>query len=124
MHAAMSPHGTPLPSAMSAQMSVIVGQAARTGLLVLSIPARSGGISANGIDTTHHQSDRSQLAHIGQEASATLQVAILDVVADRGYFNGEEVMNGPPRLPAGRSVSPLKADLIADVAWRHKADMW
>jgi transposase len=53
------------------------------------------------VDTAHHLiithevtnvgTDRSQLAHIAQEAKATLQVAILDVVADRGYFNGEEI---------------------------------
>ena len=54
------------------------------------------------VDTQHHLiithevtnvgNDRSQLAHIAKEAKATLEVSGLDVVADRGYFSGEEIL--------------------------------
>ena len=54
------------------------------------------------VDTEHHLiithevtnvgTDRSQLAHIATEAKATLEATRLDVVADRGYFNGEEIL--------------------------------
>jgi transposase len=54
------------------------------------------------VDTEHHLivthevtnvgSDRSQLATVAQEAKAVLQVDTLDAVADRGYFNGEQIL--------------------------------
>jgi hypothetical protein len=54
------------------------------------------------VDTEHHLivthevtnvgSDRSQLAHVAKEAKATLHVDKLAAVADRGYFNGEEIV--------------------------------
>jgi hypothetical protein len=54
------------------------------------------------VDTEHHLivmhevtnvgTDRSQLAHVAKETKATLEVEKLDVVADRGYFNGEEIL--------------------------------
>jgi transposase len=54
------------------------------------------------VDTEHHLivthevtnvgSDRSQLARIAKEAKAMLQAQTLDAVADRGYFNGEEIL--------------------------------
>ena len=54
------------------------------------------------VDTAHHLivthevinvgTDRSQLAHIAKETKATLEVEKLDVVADRGYFSGEEIL--------------------------------
>src|SRR6202158_3882701 len=54
------------------------------------------------VDTEHHLivthevtnvgSDRSQLAHVAKETKATLQVEKLDAVADRGYFNSEEIL--------------------------------
>jgi transposase len=54
------------------------------------------------VDTKHHLivthdvinvgSDRSQLAHMAKETKATLETNNLDVVADRGYFNGEEIL--------------------------------
>src|ERR1700720_2034492 len=37
-------------------------------------------------------SDRSQLANVAREAKAVLQVDKLEAVADRGYFNGEEIL--------------------------------
>jgi transposase len=54
------------------------------------------------VDTEHHLiithevtnvgSDRSQLSHVAKEAKATLQADCLEAVADRGYFNGEEIL--------------------------------
>jgi len=54
------------------------------------------------VDTEHHLiithevtnvgTDRSQLAHVAKETKATLEVTSLDVVADRGYFNSEEIL--------------------------------
>ena len=54
------------------------------------------------VDTKHHLivmhevtnvgTDRSQLAHVAKETKATLEVENLDVVADRGYFNSEEIL--------------------------------
>jgi transposase len=43
-------------------------------------------------EVTNVGNDRSQLAHIAKEAKATLEAASLDVVADRGYFNGGEIL--------------------------------
>jgi transposase len=54
------------------------------------------------VETTHHLiithevinegSDRSQLSPVAKQAKATLEVEKLDVVADRGYFNSEEIL--------------------------------
>jgi transposase len=54
------------------------------------------------VDTEHHLivthevtnvgSDRSQLAHVAKKAKAVLQTDTLEAVADRGYFNGEEIV--------------------------------
>jgi transposase len=54
------------------------------------------------VDTEHHLivthevtnvgSDRSQLAHVAKETKAALQTDTLEAVADRGYFNGEEIL--------------------------------
>jgi transposase len=54
------------------------------------------------VDTEHHLivthevtnegSDRSQLSSVAKTAKATLGVEQLDAVADRGYFNGEEIL--------------------------------
>ena len=41
---------------------------------------------------TNVGSDRSQLAHVAQETKATLQTDTLEAVADRGCFNGEEML--------------------------------
>jgi hypothetical protein len=43
-------------------------------------------------DVTNIGSDRSQLANVAREAKAVLQVDKLEAVADRGYFNGEEIL--------------------------------
>ena len=54
------------------------------------------------VDTEHHLivshevtnvgSDRAQLARVAKETKATLQSDTLEVVADRGYFSGEEIL--------------------------------
>src|ERR1700722_11917708 len=54
------------------------------------------------VDTKHHLiithevtnegSDRSQLSAVAKQAKATLDVEKLDAVADRGYFNSEEIL--------------------------------
>ena len=54
------------------------------------------------VDTEHHLivahevtnvgSDRAQLAHMAKETKATLEADKLDVIADRGYFSGEEIL--------------------------------
>ena len=54
------------------------------------------------VDTEHHLiiahevtqsgSDRSQLANMAQQAKSVLEADALDVVADRGYFKGEEIL--------------------------------
>jgi transposase len=43
-------------------------------------------------EVTNVGSDRSQLAALAQAAKAALQAGTLDAVADRGYFNGEEIL--------------------------------
>ena len=54
------------------------------------------------VDTTHHLMvahevtnvghDRTQLANMAQQAKAIIETEELDVVADRGYFKGEEIL--------------------------------
>ena len=54
------------------------------------------------VDTEHHLivvhdvinvgNDRAQLARMAKEAKATLELDSLDVVADRGYFDSEEIL--------------------------------
>jgi transposase len=43
-------------------------------------------------EVTNVGTDRSQLARVAKETKATLETESLDVVADRGYFNGEEIL--------------------------------
>ncbi len=43
-------------------------------------------------EVTNDGTDRSQLSPVAKQAKATLDVDKLDVVADRGYFNGEEIL--------------------------------
>ena len=43
-------------------------------------------------EVTNVGSDRSQLASVAKEAKAALHTEKLDAVADRGYFNGEEIL--------------------------------
>jgi hypothetical protein len=43
-------------------------------------------------EVTNEGSDRSQLSPMAKEAKAALDVEKLDAVADRGYFNSEEIL--------------------------------
>jgi transposase len=43
-------------------------------------------------EVTNVGTDRSQLASIAKKAKATLKIENLDAVADRGYFNSEEIL--------------------------------
>jgi transposase len=43
-------------------------------------------------EVTNTGSDRSQLANVAKQAKAILQVEALEAVADRGYYNGEEII--------------------------------
>ena len=43
-------------------------------------------------EVTTSGSDRSQLANMARQAKAVLEADTLDVVADRGYFKGEEIL--------------------------------
>ena len=43
-------------------------------------------------EVTNVGSDRSQLATVAKDAKAALQMEKLEAVADRGYFNGEEIL--------------------------------
>src|SRR5882762_2526645 len=43
-------------------------------------------------EVTNTGSDRSQLSSVAKEAKAALHTEKLDAVADRGYFNGEEIL--------------------------------
>jgi hypothetical protein len=43
-------------------------------------------------EVTNVGSDRAQLAHMANSTKATLESTNLDVVADRGYFSGEEIL--------------------------------
>ena len=43
-------------------------------------------------EVTNQETDRSQLSPVAKEAKATLEVENLDAVADRGYFDSEEIL--------------------------------
>jgi len=45
------------------------------------------------VDTKHHLiSDRAQLARMAKQTKLTLEATSLDVIADRGYFSGDEIL--------------------------------
>ena len=56
-------------------------------------------------EVTNVGNDRSQLANTAKEAKAVLQVEKLEAVADRGYFDGEEILACEQ---AGIAVTPPK----------------
>ena len=43
-------------------------------------------------EVTNVGTDRSQLSSMAKQAKATLQAESLEAVADRGYFNSEEIL--------------------------------
>jgi len=76
------------------------------------------------VETEHHLivthdvinvgNDRAQLAPMAKEAKETLQVETLDVIADRGYFDGEQIREC---IEAGVTVTlpkPLTSGAKAD----------
>src|ERR1051326_4665612 len=72
----------------------------------MATSGRGSGVVGIGIqvavDTAHHLiithevtnvgSDRAQLARMAKQTKATLEATNLDVIADRGYFSGEEIL--------------------------------
>jgi hypothetical protein len=47
-------------------------------------------------DVTNVGNDRDQLSNMAGQAKAAMGVEVLDVLADRGYFKGEEVLACAP----------------------------
>lgn len=43
-------------------------------------------------EVTNSGSDRPELANMGKQAKSVLQTEILEAVADRGYFDSEEIL--------------------------------
>src|SRR5437660_8458141 len=64
-------------------------------------------------EVTNDGTDRSQLSHVANETKTALGVEKLDAVADRGYFNSEEILACEeagitvtlPKPPAGRRTT-------------------
>ena len=66
---------------------------------ILTVPGYNVQVA---VDTAHHLiithevtnvgSDRAQLARMAKQTKATLEATNLDVIADRGYFSGEEIL--------------------------------
>jgi hypothetical protein len=68
---------------------------------------------------TNIGTDRSQLATMAQAAKAALRSDNLDVVADRGYFKGEEILACEQ---AGFAVTLPKPQIL--FIWRRPARSW
>jgi transposase len=75
------------------------------------------------VDTKHHLivahevtndgTDRAQLSTIAEQAKAALETDALDVVADRGYFSGEQVTLPKPQTSGNRAKGQfVKADFV------------
>ncbi len=71
-------------------------------------------------DVTNVGHDRDQLSNMAGQAKAVMGVEALDVLADRGYFKGEEVLACAPlsvtpyvpkplTLSMARGISPIMA---------------
>ena len=75
-------------------------------------------------EVTNDGTDRSQLSHVANETKAALGVEKLDAVADRGYFNSEEIRACEeagitvtlPRPMTSTCAAPRRAsaDLVAE----------
>ena len=65
-------------------------------------------------EVTNNGSDRRQLARIAKQAKTAMAVNNLQAIADRGYFNGEEIVaceeNGITPLVSKPQTSSAKAD--------------
>jgi len=76
------------------------------------------------VDAEHHLivahdvvmtgSDRAQLAAMGEKAKAAMGVEALDVLADRGYFSGEEILACAPIGVTPYVPKPLTSGAKAD----------
>jgi Transposase DDE domain len=74
------------------------------------------------VDTKHHLivshevtnvgHDRSQLSHMAEQAKSALNTETLDVVADRGYYDSEEI------LACDKSASASRPFIKACIDWR------
>jgi hypothetical protein len=75
------------------------------------------------VDTTNHLivahevtnvgTDRSQLATMAQAAKAALRSGKLDVIADRGYFKGEEILACGRHAVTGTAAASISPEGIA-----------
>jgi transposase len=91
------------------------------------------------VDTTHHLivahevtnigHDRTQLANMAQQAKAVIETEELEVVADRGYFKGEEILacdeaGITPYLPKPQTSGSLSKGLFSkrDFIYRPEDD--
>ena len=71
-------------------------------------------------EVTNDGTDRSQLSHVANETKAALGVEKLDAIADRGYFNSEEISrllkNSPFPSFEGWFIAEMEADFAVDRA--------
>ena len=67
--------------------------------------------------TTNDGTDRSQLSHVANETKAALGVEKLDAVADRGYFNSEEI--GHARTGKERRITRWEHEHILEAVQRR-----
>ncbi len=89
------------------------------------------------VETNHHLivahdvvqtgSDRAQLAPMAEKAKAALGVDELDVVADRGYFSAEQILecaeaDVTPTLPKPQTSSNRKKGMFVKPDFRYMAD--
>jgi hypothetical protein len=84
-------------STITAKASILV-----SALLVSSVRASSVGLVQVAVDTEHHLivahevtnvgNDTAHLSNIAGQTKAALGVEKLEVIADRGYFDGEEIL--------------------------------
>jgi hypothetical protein len=58
-------------------------------------------------EVTNDGTDRSQLSHVANETKTALGVEKLDAVADRGYFNSEEILGCEEAPMTTPSANPL-----------------
>ena len=79
-------------------------------------------------EVTNVGSDRSQLASVAKDAKAALHTEKLDAVADRGYFNGEEILaceqagitvTLPKPMTSGRSRKAASASRTSSICRRR-----
>jgi hypothetical protein len=93
----------------------------------------SGGVGYNvqvAVDTEHHLivthevtntgSDRSQLANIAMQAKEVLGAEHLDAVADRGYYNGAEILACEALAECRNRDGPARSRLQSHAGHEHR----